>query len=143
MNERLVRIGRLLDARKKVVERVEVELAQAVTALAASNAVAEAARATWLSAATATDAAECSPADLADLRAYARTLSHRYDETLRAVRAATSALDACDARARVARIEVRKVELWRDRIVAVGDEQARYDERRSMDELASRTTRIA
>jgi flagellar export protein FliJ len=141
--ERIARVVRVLEARQGMAERIMVELSTLTRAASNAEHAARQAKADWFDAMNVTLASICSSSDLAEQHAYATTLGHRYSACENDARAVLKHRDACNARLQAARIEVRKLELWIDRVreSAALEETAR--DARAMDELAARMTRTA
>jgi len=139
--ERLTRLQRVLDARKEAADRLEMELGTLTRAVLAAEQGVERSRRAWVAAMNVTLSGECSSADLSEAHGYAMTLGQRHDAAVREAREASRRRDGCQVRLRAAWIEVRKLELWRGRVLEAmaGEEAGR--ERRTMDELAARLAR--
>jgi len=141
--ERLVRIQRVLEARQAVADRVEVELGGLTRAFLEAQRAVEQARNDWSVAMGATLASECSSADLAEVHGYATALGHRHDARVRELREADARRQACLARLAAARTEVRKLEMWRAKVLEAANREEAARERRAMDEFAARVVRTA
>jgi len=139
--ERVRRATRLVEARERTAERVEVELA----GLARKRQEAEEAHARgrqqWLRAASGSMPATCTSADLDAHHAHLLGLRRAIDHLASLETAARRLEDACRQRVAAARLEVKKIETWRDQLgdAVRADEQA--VERKATDELGARIAR--
>lgn len=141
--ERLLRVQRVLDARRGAAERILVELSTLTRAVSGAEQTARQAMSEWVSALNVELASICSSSDLAERHGYATTLGHRYRAREDEACAARKQLHACSARLQSARIEVRKLELWIDRVRESASLEEAARDARAMDELAARTRRTA
>lgn len=139
--ERLRRVQRVLDARRTAADRIELELSALTRAALQAKGIVEEARRAWFEAMNTTIAAHCTSTDLADLHGYATTLGQRYEAHGRELREIDRKRESCQGKLQAARIEVRKLELWGDRVRQDEALESAGRERRTMDELAARTTR--
>ncbi len=135
---RIARIQRVLDVRQATADRARVELAALTGAAALADQAALDARGAWFAAMNVALREHCSSSDLADAHGYAVTLGHRYEACVRAAQAAAKQRDACQLRLTAARVEVRKLELWKSRLHEEIERSAAGRERRATDELAAR-----
>jgi flagellar export protein FliJ len=143
VSAKIDRIERLITVRARAAQRAEIEAAALAQALAeAERRVAEA-RSLWDSSTGAGTTSECSPMDLVAAYEYAISLGRRYDMRLHEARTASANHEAARVRMQAARVALRKLELWRDRVL----EQERVDiatvERRDTDEIAAQRRRTA
>jgi flagellar export protein FliJ len=139
----VARLQRVLDVREAAARRLEAELATLTRAALAAEQTSHEARGAWFDAMNVALPEPCSSADLAEAHGYAVTLGHRYDARVRELREAINRREACQVRLRAARIEVRKLELWRGRWIEAAAREETARERRATDELAARLTRSA
>jgi flagellar export protein FliJ len=139
--ERVARLQRVLDARAAVAGRLELELTGCTQVVQQAQRDVDRARQDWFDAMNVVPAESCSSADLADIHAYAATLRCRYDVRARELQEAIGRREECHERLCAARIEVRKLELWRDRLIEGDEREEAARERRATDELAARLVR--
>ncbi len=138
--DRARRAERVVELRKKAVELAQTACARAILASVEAEALAKAAEDEWGRASVATTEAS-STSDLAEQSAWIRSLRVRADraawrsfEVRREVERAQSALAS-------ARAEHRRIELWRDGLVAAERATLARKERVAADEVAARTAR--
>ena len=132
------RFARLVQVRTTAADRVAAELGGLTRALADVEAAASRALREWRSAIEQRTPDQCSPLDLVDAHAFHLSLRRELDGHLRRARLAREQLDSCRLRLSAARIAVRQVEIWRDRVAAEETTQETLLERRADDDLASR-----
>ncbi len=137
--ERVARIQRVLEARKAVADKVEIDLAELANVTARAEEAMLDARSSWYAAMNRTLQDHCTGGDLADVHGYAASLGRAYEGCVRAVRVATEQRESCRRRLCVARTEVRKLELWCERVLEESTRDAAGSERRAADDLAART----
>jgi flagellar export protein FliJ len=141
--ERLRRIERVLNARQRAADRLELELADLVRARMEALLTAKQARETWIKAMNVPQAERCSSTELSEAHGYAVTLGLRYEARAAEAREAEARCTAARTRLLAARSEVRKVELWQSRVIDARTLEDLAIERRATDELAARHGRTA
>lgn len=138
--ERVRRAERVIDLRKRSVDLAQAECASATLAAQEADQIALAAEDEWVNASRCAERC-ASSTDLERASAWLHTLRLRADR---------SAAEAADARAEVdrahaglvaARAELRRIELWRDGLVAAQRVALDRRERTATDEVAARTAR--
>jgi flagellar biosynthesis chaperone FliJ len=134
---RALRATRIAELRERAVREAQGALAGSGRALASARAALAEAERTW--SAHADRLSRCvSPADLADASAYLGTLRRRAEQARQSVITCQIEEERMRAKVQSARMEQRKIELWRDGIVeSIAEEDARR-ERVASDELAAR-----
>lgn len=140
---RAARLQRVLDLRQRAADRIEVELAEWTRGVMAAQRALDAGRAAWLEAANAVVPSTCSSDDLGAAHAYAAVLGRRHEALTVALRETAKKREGCHLRLCAARIEVRKLEVWRARLLEVEGREAAASERRATDEFAARLARQA
>jgi hypothetical protein len=135
------RAGRLAELRASAVDRLEVELAQHVRATTEVETAEKNARAMWDAAASKSSGSSCSSADLAEAYGYCVGLMRKVE--VLAGRAKQARLQEVGAREklRLAKTELRKIEMWRDRLAHALDADEATKERKAADDVAARIAR--
>jgi flagellar export protein FliJ len=137
------RAERVVGLRARKVEALELELAQLSRQAAEAQAAVAHAGAEWEAAARAPVAGTCISGDLADAHAFldslARRIHVRRGEAQEAQRSEAAGRD----RVRDARVELKKIENWRDRLIQAALDVESLAERRATDEVAARIARHA
>jgi flagellar export protein FliJ len=139
----LVRAGRLVQHRKRLVDRVEAELGQRVRRRAEQRAEVARARREWETAASHVESGICLGADLVEGSAYLVGLSRRALFLAAEEEKMATEEDVCRKALLAARTELKKIEIWRDRLVEAIRAEEGLLERRATDDLAARIVRSA
>jgi len=140
---RIRRATRLVEQRTAMVGRIEIEIGQRMREAAQSEAEVRAAREVWEAAASATQGPVCSSAELSESHAYRMALMRQVE--ILSARATKHRLDeeAAREKLRAAKIELRKIEIWRDRLVETIRAEEAAKERKAADDIAARIARTA
>lgn len=140
--KRADRATRIAELRERAVREAQGALAEAARAVAAARDVVAHVERTWSAQAERLRAC-ASPAELADASAYLGTLRKRAEQAHANVVARERDEAAMREKVQQARMEQRKIELWRDGIVQTVREEELRIERLANDELAARMTERA
>lgn len=132
------RFARLVQVRTTAADRVAAELGALARTVAEIEEAASRALREWRSALEQPAPDNCSPLDLVDAHAFRLALQRDFDGHTRRARMAREQLESCRARLTAARLAVRQVELWRDRVAAEDTTQETLQEKRANDDLAAR-----
>ena len=134
---RATRATRIAELRERAVREAQAALAESARAVAAARAAVAEVERSW--SAQADRIGRCtSPTGLAEASAYLDTLRRRADQAQQNVTACQAVEVRMREKVQRARMEQRKIELWRDGIVeSLSEEEARR-ERVASDELAAR-----
>jgi flagellar biosynthesis chaperone FliJ len=140
MSVRAVRASRLAELRERAVREAQGALAEATRAVASARETLRLVEVTW--AAHADAEMRCaSAADLAASSAYLATLRIRVEQARARVTSEVAAEERMRAKVQGARMEQRKIELWRDGIVSGERVEEDRRERIAGDEVAARMRR--
>lgn len=139
--DRARRAERVMELRKRAVELAQTACAKAMQAAIEAEAAAKSAESEWVRASAEAPLDASSITDLAELSAWIRSLRTRADRA--ALRAAELHREVERAQAALtsARAEHRRIELWRDGLIAAERAVASRKERVAADEVAARTAR--
>jgi flagellar export protein FliJ len=137
------RASRLVELRARVVDRLEIELGQHVRATAEVQNAAKSAREVWDAAASKSLGPFCSSADLAEAYGYRVGLMRKVDVLTARAKQARLQEDGVREKLRVAKTELRKIEMWRDRLAFALHADEATKERKAADDVAARIARNA
>jgi hypothetical protein len=141
VSSRLRRVRRLVELGEDAVKAARASAAAAARAVADARRQAERDEHAWSEAAQRFGTGVARASDLDEQAAHLRTLRLRADGTARQLDRAIAEERRCAAAVVKAAMDHRKLELWRDRIVAGEREEESRQERRGTDELAARGAR--
>jgi flagellar biosynthesis chaperone FliJ len=133
--ERLVELGR------EAVNAARASVGAAARAVAEARDDASREEHAWSDAAQVFGTGVARASDLAEQSAHLRTLRHRADAASRRLERAVLEERRCAAAVVKAAMELRKLELWRDRMAQGEREEEQRQEQRRSDELAARIGR--
>jgi flagellar biosynthesis chaperone FliJ len=140
--DRVRRADRVVELRKGAVELAQAACATAAQAAHEAAQAARDAEAEWTRASlAASSAAWASSADLAESSAWIRTLKGRAERAAMRADEARREVDRTSAALVAARSELRRMEMWRDGLVAADRAILDRKERVAADEIAARTAR--
>ncbi len=142
-NARVKRAERIVGLRAGVVERLEVELGQRLRATAECEKEEKSARDAWEAAVAVVPQASCSSADLSENYEYRMGLMRKVEVASALTVKARAEEEAVRAKLRSGKTELKKIETWRDRLVATGNADEAHRERKAADEVAARIARNA
>jgi flagellar export protein FliJ len=139
--ERVRRMGRIVEIRAGIVDRIEVDLANHVRRTAEAVARIATARDAFQAAVSAPSASRCSSADMVEAHEYRLGLRRRIETLEAQERKVRAEEETCRQALRAAKSDLKKFETLRDRIgqTLAADEQTA--ERKANDEFAARMTR--
>jgi len=137
------RAGRIVDLRARVVDRLEIELAQHVRATIEVDNAAKNARTAWDAAASKSPGSSCSSADLAEAYGYRVGLMRRVDLLAARAKQARAQEESVREKLRLAKTELKKIEMWKDRLVLARHADEAEKERKAADDVAARIARSA
>jgi flagellar export protein FliJ len=137
------RAGRLVEVRARVVDRLEIEFAQHVRATAEAENAAKSLRDTWDAAASKGPSGSCSSADLAEAYGYRVALMRKVELLASRAKQARLQEEGVREKLRVAKTELRKIEMWRDRLALALHVDEATKERKASDDVAARIARNA
>jgi flagellar export protein FliJ len=136
--DRLRRMGRLVDVRVRAVDVVEMELAQLVRRLADAKEAVRRAHGAWEAAASVPAPPTCTSADLHDAHAHLLGLRRRIETLAAQERQVRLLEEASRSRLLAAKTELKKIETWRDRLVDAVRAEEDAQERKATDQVAAR-----
>ncbi len=140
-SERVRRAARIVELRQSGVDEAQAALADAQRRAAEAESVAAAAEAQWTSETDAADHGVPSSVDLATLSAWLRSLRVRADQAAARAAEAQKTVQGCLDALVAARGELRRIELWRDGIVAAARAEQDRKDRLAADEVTARASR--
>jgi flagellar export protein FliJ len=139
---KLRRIQRLIDARSKALDHARAALSDAQRTTASARAQREEAESTWSQQADAVATlTHPTVGALSESRAYLESLRRRLDLAAQALTRAENEERARREACIAAEREVKKMELWKARVIEGDNLLAARSERSANDELAARTYR--
>jgi hypothetical protein len=131
---RALRARRIVEFRASIVDRVEVELGNFVRRTAEAAEAVRLAQEAWQAAVSEPAVAVCSSGDLVQAYDYRLGLARSIEARLGEERKARLDEGACRKRLTAAKLDLKKIEMWRDGLL---------EERKSTDEVAARIARTA
>lgn len=139
--ERVRRAERVVELRRRVVDEAQAAAAGAARRVIEAAAAARAAEDLWSREGAAPSAARLSSAELAEASAWLRALQVRAARAAAQVTAARAAAQVSHEALTGARAELRRIELWRDGLVAADRAAQDRKDRVAADEVAARVAR--
>jgi flagellar biosynthesis chaperone FliJ len=141
--ERVQRAERVVNVRARAVDVIELELSELVQRSAQALQALDAARSSWQAALSTLPSPRCSSADLALAHSHRLALA-RWVNTRSAIEE-KARLDeaACRQRLCAIKMDVRKLEIWRDGLLETTRANETLHEQRATDEMAARIARSA
>jgi flagellar export protein FliJ len=141
--QRLRRASRIVDIRERAVRAVEVKLYPLCRRTADASEALAAARALVQATLSAPSTSSFSSADLADTHAYLLGLERRVAVLVVEERKARLEEEALRRKVIAAKAELKKVEVWRDRLAETLRADEQLQERKATDTVAARIPRGA
>jgi flagellar biosynthesis chaperone FliJ len=141
--ERVQRATRVVSVRARAVDVIELELSDLVRRSAQALEALDAARSSWQAALSAQPSSRCSSADLALAHSHRSALA-RWVSTRSAIEE-KARLDeaACRKRLCAIKMDVKKLEIWRDGLLETTRANETLHEQRATDDMAARIARSA
>ena len=138
---RVQRAATVLDVRQRAVDEAQTRNAEALRTVDAAARAAQAAQSAWETATRSPTGAAASSVDLAERDAWHRSLRLRADRAAAQYAEARAVADHARAMLVAAQSEFRKIEMWRDGLVAELRSNEARQERRDADTMAAQTVR--
>jgi flagellar biosynthesis chaperone FliJ len=139
--ERVRRAERVVELRRRAVEAAQASVAEAARRVIEAEDAARAAEDQWSRDGSAPVAASLSSAELADASGWLRALRGRADRAAAQAAEARAAAQRSQEALVGARAELRRIELWRDGLVAAVRAAQDRKDRVAADEVAARVAR--
>jgi hypothetical protein len=135
------RVQKVLDARERVVDLAEAELASIVRRRQEAESAAKGARTAWRVRLEGSVPGECSSHDLAGEYGYLLVLDRRAALLAEAAREAFVLEEGARRKVCIAKMEHKKVETWLERLVEASSAEESRLQRLQADEVAARISR--